>query len=131
MTEMRHRLTGVHPDLQTAMVRILEAMTLLGHPMFVVEGVRSLERQRELYAKGRTAPGKVVTHVDGSDPTKARHSPQADGYGHAVDLAFQGEAPWAVSHPWPLLGAMARALGLRWGGDFKSLKGDLGHVEVP
>jgi peptidoglycan L-alanyl-D-glutamate endopeptidase CwlK len=130
MTEMRARLTGVEPDLTVKVIRILEAMTLLGHPMFVVEGVRSLDRQRELYAQGRTTPGKVVTNADGSDLTKATHSPQTDGYGHAVDLAFQGASPWAPSHPWALLGAMARTLGVRWGGDFKSIKGDFGHVEV-
>ena len=37
----------------------------------MVEGVRTIQRQRDLYAQGRTKPGKVVTwtmnskHIDG------------------------------------------------------------------
>lgn len=129
MTERRDRLAGVHPVLVARVEQILDAMTVLGHPMFVCEGVRTLARQRELYAQGRTAPGPIVTNADGTRLEQCTHSPQADGYGHAVDLAFMGDAPWAPTHPWTLLGAMARALGVVWGGDFKSIKGDLGHVE--
>jgi len=131
MTEMRHRLSGVEPSLSARVGQVLDAMRVLGHPLFVVEGVRTLQRQQELYAQGRTTAGKIVTNADGSDPAKATHSVQADGYGHAVDLAFQGLSPWASTHPWGLLGAMARALGLVWGGDFTAIKGDLGHLELP
>lgn len=130
MTEYRERLDGVEPTLALKVGQILDALAALGHPAWVVEGVRSLERQRQLYAQGRTAPGPIVTNVDGTRLDQCTHSPQADGYGHAVDLAFQGAEPWDRLHPWALLGAMARALGLAWGGDWKSIKGDLGHVEV-
>jgi peptidoglycan L-alanyl-D-glutamate endopeptidase CwlK len=130
MTEHRERLVGVAPDLAAKAGMILTALAALGYPAWVVEGVRSLERQKALYAQGRTQPGPIVTRADGTRVDQCTHSPQADGYGHAVDFAFQGESPWDATHPWPLLGAMARALGLTWGGDWKSLKGDLGHVEV-
>jgi hypothetical protein len=39
--------------------------------ILVVEGLRTLERQKQLYAQGRTTPGKIVTwtlkskHIDG------------------------------------------------------------------
>lgn len=130
MTEHRERLVGVAGRLAVSTEAILDAMARLGHPMWVVEGVRSLERQRRLYAQGRTAPGPIVTNVDGTRLEHCTHSPQADGEGHAVDLAFQGDSPWDPAHPWGLLGAMARALGLTWGGDWKAMKGDLGHIEV-
>lgn len=62
------RLAGVHPDL----VRVVRRATELTTQDFaVLEGVRTLERQRELYAQGRTKPGKIVTwtmqskHIDG------------------------------------------------------------------
>ena len=128
--EYRARLVGVEPGLAAKVVRILDAMAALDCAMWVVEGVRSVERQRTLYAQGRTTPGNIVTNVDGHDLTQCTHSPQADGYGHAVDLAYQGVSPWDDSHPWALLGAMAHVLGLRWGGDWKTLKGDYGHVET-
>lgn len=75
----RAKLQGVHPDL----VRVVERAIAISRQDFSVgEGVRSIERQRELYAQGRSRPGRVVT-----DTMKSRHLT-----GHAVDL-------W----PWPRL----------------------------
>ena len=48
-----------------------EACPLLPFDVIVVEGVRTIQRQRDLYAQGRTKPGKIVTwtmnskHIDG------------------------------------------------------------------
>lgn len=130
------RLEGVHPALIEKVGRILTAMDALGHPMMVTDGVRSTEAQQRLYAQGRTAPGKIVTFADGVTK-KSNHQAKADGFGHAVDCCFlvdiDGDGPddpsWAMTHPWSLYGAMARTLGLRWGGDFVSLR-DYPHVEM-
>ena len=60
------RLRGVDADL----VRVVE----LAHqrvPLMVLEGLRTVDRQADLYAQGRTKPGKIVTwtmtskHIDG------------------------------------------------------------------
>jgi peptidoglycan L-alanyl-D-glutamate endopeptidase CwlK len=124
------RLDGVHPKLVAACKTILLTMETLGFPMFIANGVRTVEEQNALYAQGRTKPGKIVTNVDGSDLTKATHCPQEDGYGHAVDFAFIGPSPWDSKLPWKAFGENAKALGLKWGGDWKTMKGDLGHVEI-
>jgi len=72
------RLRNVHPDL----VRVVKrAITLSTQDFSVLEGVRSLKRQEELYAQGRTKPGPVVTWTMNS-----KHRKQKDGFGHAVDL---------------------------------------------
>ena len=48
-----------------------EACQALPFDVIVVEGVRTIQRQRDLYAQGRTKPGKIVTwtmnskHIDG------------------------------------------------------------------
>ena len=48
-----------------------EACQALPFDVIVVEGVRTKQRQRDLYAQGRTKPGKIVTwtlmskHIDG------------------------------------------------------------------
>ena len=48
-----------------------EAGQALPFDVIVVEGVRTIQRQQDLYAQGRTKPGKVVTwtmnskHIDG------------------------------------------------------------------
>lgn len=87
------KLDGVHPDL----VRVVKrAIDLTSQDFMVLEGVRTEQRQRELYGQGRT-PAKLV--AAGVDPAlakpklqmvtwalKSNHFKQADGYGHAVDL---------------------------------------------
>lgn len=76
----RTRLQGVHPDL----IRVVERAIQLSRQDFtVLEGVRTPERQKQLYAQGRTRPGPKVTWT-----LNSRHfvNPKT-GYGHAVDLA--------------------------------------------
>jgi peptidoglycan L-alanyl-D-glutamate endopeptidase CwlK len=126
------KLIGVHPTLVERVLKILDAMAALGFPMIVVQGVRTTEQQQALYAKGRTAPGSKVTNADGVR-AKSNHQPKADGYGHAVDCCFldeRGKPSWAESHPWALYGAMAKSLGLIWGGDWVKLN-DRPHIELP
>ena len=123
------KLDGVHPVLVEKVKRILHASAELGHPMIVTDGVRTLAQQQALYAKGRTAPGKIVTKADGVR-AKSNHQVKGDGFGHAVDCCFlvDGKATW--EGPWDLYGAMARSLGLTWGGDWKRFV-DRPHIELP
>lgn len=128
---MPDKLTGLHPDLQSKLDKILAAMRLLGFELVVTQGVRTTAQQQALYAQGRTAPGKVVTNADGVK-NKSNHQLKADGYGHAVDVAFRvnGKISWDEKLPWKLYGEMAKSLGLVWGGDWVSIK-DKPHVELP
>ncbi len=125
------RLTGVHPHLISAVYKILDIMHAAGHPMIVTDGVRTEAQQRALYAKGRTAPGAIVTHADGVDK-KSNHQPDDDGYGHAVDCCFlvEGHASWDESNPWKLYGVVAQTLGLNWGGAWTGFV-DRPHIELP
>lgn len=77
-TRSLQRLEGVHPDLVRVVKRAIEITT---QDFSVLEGVRTKVRQAELYAQGRTTPGKVVTWT-----MKSPHIPGPDGYGKAVDL---------------------------------------------
>jgi peptidoglycan L-alanyl-D-glutamate endopeptidase CwlK len=75
----KEKLKGVHPNL----VRVIErAIQLSSQDFTVLEGIRTPERQAELYAQGRTKPGPVVTWT-----LKSRHFIQKDGFGHAADIA--------------------------------------------
>lgn len=73
-------LEGVHPDLVAVVKRALELSAV---DFTVLEGVRTQERQDELWAQGRTKPGAVVTWIQ----TVGAHGVQPDGWGHAVDIA--------------------------------------------
>lgn len=125
------KLAGVHPMLAEKVRKVCYAMAMLGFEMIVTGGLRTTAQQQALYAKGRTAPGEIVTNADGVTHT-SNHQAKVDGYGHAVDCAFMvdGKASWAESNPWALYGAMATALGLRWGGDWSAIV-DRPHVEMP
>lgn len=109
-------LVGVHPDL-VAVVR--KALTLTPVDFMVIEGVRTPERQKELYAQGRTKPGRKVTWT-----LKSNHfvNPKS-GFGHAVDL-LPAPYDWREVGPFNQLGdAMMRAaselgVAIRWGADW-------------
>jgi peptidoglycan L-alanyl-D-glutamate endopeptidase CwlK len=109
------RLEGVHPDL----VRVVKKAAALSDLDFtVLEGIRSVERQKQLVSQGA------------SKTMNSRHIT-----GHAVDLApmIAGEVRW----DWPLylkLGEVMRAASLnekvpiRWGGTWKLLSAIKGPI---
>jgi peptidoglycan L-alanyl-D-glutamate endopeptidase CwlK len=92
---------------------------------------RSPATQDALYAQGRTKPGRIVTN--------ARAGSSFHNYGLAYDatptallkLPNWGDVPAhqkETDRIWALYGRLAREHGLRWGGDFKSIK-DRPHCE--
>ena len=121
-----HRL---HPRLLIAWVVIKAVMKLVGHPVFLTEGIRFDKRQADLYAQGRTTPGRIVTWAK---PGQSSHQPKSDGYAWALDLAFRGKDTWADADPWlwDLVGLLARALGLSWGGNWRGKKKDRPHLYI-
>lgn len=122
-------MNGVHPRLAQSLERILAGMAAFGHPMRVLEGLRTTARQQDLWAQGRSRPGKIVTQRDGVLKLSAHQ------LGHAVDCAFfddprtPRDETWDEKKPWAVYGAMAEAEGLVWGGRWTTLH-DLPHVEM-
>ncbi len=116
------RLDGVHPKL----VNVVKAAIAISKTDFaVIEGVRSLEKQREYFnaGKSRTMKSKHLT-------------------GHAVDLMplvdtdgdGDREGTWEERHFLPIADAMRQAasnLGIviTWGGEWASFK-DCPHFEI-
>ena len=97
-------LSGVHPDLVAVVKRAVE---ITEQDFSVIEGIRNINRQRELVKTGK------------STTMNSRHLT-----GHAVDIA-----PWPISWDWehfyPIADAMKQAaeeldVALEWGGDWKS-----------
>jgi len=108
------KLSGVHPDL-VAVVKL--AITITEQDFTVIEGIRNINRQRELFKAGK------------STTMNSRHIT-----GHAVDMV-----PWPVD--WEDLErfevvaeAMKQAaeeldIPIVWGGDWKSFY-DAPHFEL-
>lgn len=82
----KNNLKGVHPNL---IMLVSYALAISEVDFFVNEGLRSLQRQQELYAQGRTTKGSIVTNVDGINK-KSNHQAKSDGYGYAVDVYYVG-----------------------------------------
>jgi peptidoglycan LD-endopeptidase CwlK len=111
------RLSGVHPDLVAVVKRAIEITEC---DFAVLEGVRSLTRQEQLFKAGA------------SQTMKGRHLT-----GHAVDLgAYVGGS---VRWDWSLYHIIAKAMKqaaaelntpITWGGDWKSFP-DGPHFELP
>lgn len=111
------RLEGVHPDL----VKVVNKAAAMSNIDFtILEGLRTLDRQKVLFAKGATRT------------MKSRHL-----NGHAVDIAplIDGQVTW----DWPLyhklapiIKGAAASVGvpIEWGGDWKSFK-DGPHWQLP
>lgn len=103
------RLAGVHHDLVNVVERAAATTEL---DFMIVEGLRTLERQKQLFAKRAT------------QTMNSRHLT-----GHAVDVApiVDGEVRW----DWPLFYKLAPVfkqaaqdlqVALEWGGDWKTFK---------
>lgn len=128
----RDSMNGIHPEL----VRLMD-LSIRNTPVdfTITEGVRTVRRQQELYAQGRTKPGNIVTNVDGVNKI-SNHQPKPDGYGHAVDLYPYVNGRVQVNDVANLkriadhIKAVARLHGIRmeWGGDWKMR--DYPHFEL-
>jgi peptidoglycan LD-endopeptidase CwlK len=129
-SQSRAKMNGVHPDL----VRVVErAITLTTVDFSVLEGVRTLKRQQELYAQGRTKPGPKVTWTMNS-----KHRAQVDGFGHAVDLVpypldWNATSKFAAISKAMMAAAKDVGVKVRWGGnwDGDDRPGEKGEFDGP
>lgn len=110
-------MVGVHIDLRRVIYRAAEITPI---DFIVTEGLRDLDRQKQLMAAGA------------SKTLNSRHLT-----GHAVDLAarLDGEIRW----DWPLYYKLADAVKeaarlegvpIEWGGDWRKFK-DGPHFQLP
>lgn len=116
------RLDTCHPDLRRVMRRAIASSPI---DFTILEGVRTPQRQRQLFAQGATRT------------MKSRHLPGGDGLSRAVDVAplIAGEVRW----DWPLYhrlsavikqAAAEEKVPIEWGGDWRSFK-DGPHWQLP
>ena len=127
----KRKLEGVHPKLKA----VVELALLKSKVDFkVIEGVRTEERQKLLYAQGRTAPGPIVTWTLNSN----HFVNKSTGFGHAVDLLPE-PYDWKELKQFDLMAeAMMEAakeldVTIRWGKDWNmnGKPGEKGETDSP
>ena len=119
-------ITLCHPRLQTLTAQLVDKCADAGLPIKIGESFRSVAEQDSLYAQGRTQPGSIVTNAKGSSYS-SQHQ-----WGIAADF-YRADGKGAYNEAgdyFNRVGAIARQLGLAWGGDWKSIV-DKPHVYLP
>ena len=97
-----------------------------GHDAVVTATYRSPAEQAALYAKGRSAPGCIVTNCDGLK-TPSHHNTFPS---HALDfcILIHGKVSWdPEEYKW--IGFLGQARGLVWGGAWPTFP-DAPHLEL-
>lgn len=118
-------LKKVHPDLVRVVRRCAKDWKDADTGFIITCGGRTVEEQKVLVAKGA------------STTMRSRHIIAANGFAHAVDLAYtiSGKVKW----DWPLYAKLAAAMKaaaaaekvpVEWGGDWKKFK-DGPHFQLP
>jgi peptidoglycan L-alanyl-D-glutamate endopeptidase CwlK len=115
--EDEQKLTELYPPFAAIVRQLITKAHEQGMEVRIFEGLRTMGRQKELYAEGRDETGNVVDRSKVVTDAPPGHS--AHQYGAAVDLVFSSAASgqpwqwsWAPSHPWKQLAELSKSLGL-------------------
>lgn len=80
----------------------------------VISGTRTYAEQDELYAKGRTKPGSIVTN--------ARAGYSNHNHGIAFDIGIFEDGKYIPESPlYKVVGLIGKSLGLEWGGSWRTI----------
>lgn len=121
---MARGIEKLHPNLIPICNEFVLRCRAAGLPVLITETLRTKAEQDALYAQGRTAPGSIVTN--------ARYPRSAHCWGVAFDFCrnVKGREYDDSDGFFAKCGAVGKALGLTWGGDWKSFV-DKPHLEMP
>ena len=116
-------IDDLSPPVKERVKRFLEECGHQGIDLLVTSTYRDDESQDLLYAQGRTAAGRIITQAKGGD--------SFHNYRCALDVVplVNGKPDWDGTHDiWERVGAIGKANGLDWAGDWKSFR-ELAHFQ--
>jgi peptidoglycan L-alanyl-D-glutamate endopeptidase CwlK len=130
----KKRIDQLHPSVRDEVAKIIQEcdLALTGKAKVrITQGLRSFSEQDDLYAYGRTKPGKKITNAKGGQ--------SIHNYGFAIDicLIIEGKtASWDTAKDWDNdqisdwneCVKIFIKYGWEWGGDWKTFK-DLPHFD--
>lgn len=114
--DIRIDRSKLHPWLNYKLGLLLKQCAKKKIFLIITEGFRSKEYQDNLYAKGRTKPGRIVTNAKGSDYS-SQHQ-----WGIAFDIAINDNRLLYNEAMIRKVAKIAKSkkVGLAWGGDWIS-----------
>lgn len=116
-------IKNLHPKLQELSQKMIQKCKEKGIDIIITQGYRTKTYQDQLYAQGRTKPGKIVTNCRGGE------SPHCYGLAFDICIIEKGKCDWSVkNNKWYLVGVIGEKLGLEWGGRWTKFI-DLPHYQ--
>lgn len=110
------------PEVKPYARALVTQAAAAGIAIKVISGLRTYDEQNDLYAQGRTKPGKIVTNAKGG---YSNHN-----FGIAFDVGvFEGTKYLDESPKYKAVGAIGVGLGLEWGGNWKTIQ-DEPHFQL-
>lgn len=117
------------PKAQIAARKAMNALKNMGGGLTaqILSGTRTYSEQTEIYAQGRTKPGKIVTNAKAG---QSNHN-----FGIAFDIGiFKGKTYYTGKNAAEIkayieASKLIKPCGLAWGGDWRSP--DYPHYEIP
>jgi peptidoglycan L-alanyl-D-glutamate endopeptidase CwlK len=109
------KLKELYPVFAADVDDFLIKLERLGYSVGIFSGWRTFSEQNDLYAKGRTKEGSIVTNAKAGESWHC--------YGTACDVVFRdayGNWTWDEPTPgdWDRLGEISKGFKLHWGGTF-------------
>lgn len=134
------RAALLHPKVRAEVIQLIDKVEATLPPNMavrIVQGLRTIDEQNELYAQGRTKPGNVVTNAKGGS--------SFHNYGLAIDFAILTDKDgngsfedlsWDIRKDndkdgiadWLEVVKVFEAAGWEWGGKWSSIK-DYPHLQ--
>jgi len=113
----------LYPPFKTKMLEGIKIAHEAEIPVRIFETYRSRPRQGELWKRGRTKGGNVITNAK---PGESMHN-----YGLAADLVMyvDGRWTWEPTELYKKLGPIMESVGLRWYGRNRRFK-ELVHYQL-
>lgn len=118
-------LLDLRDDVRLMAVAMEKECAKVGIDLLIYCTWRSKAEQAVEYAKGRTAPGKIVTNAK---PGQSKHN-AVNRRSEPASLAFDcvpiinGKAVWDSKNPiWQKVGEIGESVGLEWAGRWKTFK---------
>lgn len=118
------KIEDLHPWVQVKAREFVAACKSAGIEVIITSTLRDHAKQDDLYAQGRTKPGRIVT--------SARGGYSYHNFGLAFDFCpiVNGKAAWERADLFEKCGILGEMLGLEWAGRWKSFK-ELAHLQAP
>lgn len=131
---MSRRIEDLVPEMQEKAREFAGEMATAGVPFIFTSTRRTKEEQVELYARGRTKPGRKVTwtlkskHIEGTAFDIAVCKAGIPEWNVKIDVDEDGIPDYFEA------GQIGESIGLVWGGRFKDARGkpipDFCHFEL-